>query len=464
MYAWQVCEETMAVVFEGPCGTFTSAHEMSQPHHTAATSIGFNHHMKRILLVAIAVTAVTGSVAAYYRVNQTDGGPDVVVAGVTRGDVVSAVDATGTLQAVTTVQVGSQVSGTIKTLHADFNSRVRRGQVLAELDPSLLQAQVEQAQAGLVRAEADADRARLLVADAEVKVKRAQQLFKAQLIPAVDLETAESTLREAEASGKAVEAQVVQARASLNQNHVNLTHTVITAPIDGVVISRNVDVGQTVAASMSAPTLFVIAQDLTEMQVSASVDESDIGRIRAGQSVTFQVDAYPGETFEGVVTQVRLNAVVEQNVVSYVTVIDVPNPEVKLKPGMTANVTIEVEKAVDAIRVPSAALRFTPTPALLASLGQQAAGARGPGAGRRVWLMANGQLQAVPVRAGVSDGVNTAILDGSLPEGTSVVTGVRTAQAASAAPAPTSPLLPRFPGGNRGAGAAQRTPNAGGQR
>jgi HlyD family secretion protein len=417
-----------------------------------------------MLLVAVAITVVTGSAAAYYRVSRTDGGPGVVVANVTRGDVVATVDATGTLQAVTTVQVGSQVSGTIKTLRADFNSRVRRGQVLAELDPSLLQAQVEQAQAGLVRAEADADRARILVADAQVKVTRARELFTAQLIPVVDLETAESTLREAEASSKAVEAQVVQARASLNQNRVNLTHTIITAPIDGVVISRNVDVGQTVAASMSAPTLFVIAQDLTEMQVSASVDESDIGRIHAGQGVTFTVDAYPGETFTGVVTQVRLNAVVEQNVVSYITVIDVPNPEVKLKPGMTANVTIEVDKAIDAIRVPSAALRFTPTTELLASFGQQASGGRGSGAGRRVWMMAGGQLQEVPVRAGVSDGVHTAILDESLPEGASVATGVRTAQTASAAPAATSPLLPRFPGGNRGAGAAQRTPNAGAQR
>jgi HlyD family secretion protein len=432
-------------------------------HHKAATSIVSNHHMKRILLVLAAITVVTASVAAYYGVNRADESPSVIVGSVTRGDVVATVDATGTLQAVTTVQVGSQVSGTIKTLHADFNSPVRKGQVLAELDPSLLQAQVEQAQAGLVRAEAEADRARILVADGQVKLRRARELFAAQLIPAVDLETAESTLREAEASSKAVDAQVVQARASLNQNRVNLTHTVITAPIDGVVISRNVDVGQTVAASMSAPTLFVIAQDLTEMQVSASVDESDIGRIRAGQAVTFQVDAYPGDTFSGVVTQVRLNAVVEQNVVSYVTVIEVPNPGVKLKPGMTANVTIEIDKAADAIRVPSAALRFTPTPELLASLGQQAPEGGSPSAGRQVWVMADGRLQAVPVRFGVSDGVNTAIVEGALPEGAEVATGVAATQTASAAPAAASPLLPRFPGGNRGTGAA-RTPNAGAQR
>jgi len=438
---------------------------MSHAYLTPATSIASNQHMKkRLVLVVLAISVVTASVAAYYRANTNGGGPQVIRASVTRGDVIETVDATGTLQAVTTVQVGSQVSGTIKALHADFNSRVRKGQVVAELDPSLLQAQVEQAQAGLVRAQADVDRARIQVEDAQAKLKRARELFAAQLIPAVDLETAETTLREAEASSKAVEAQVVQARASLNQNRVNLDHTVITAPIDGIVISRNVDVGQTVAASMSAPTLFVIAQDLTRMQVSASVDESDIGRIRAGQSVVFQVDAYTGETFSGTVTQVRLAAVVEQNVVSYVTVIDVPNPELKLKPGMTANVTIEIEKAADAIRVPSAALRFSPTPELLASLGQKAPEDRGRREGRAVWIMADGRLEPVPVRAGVSDGANTAIVEGSLSEGVEVATGVAAAQTASAAPAGGSPLLPRFPGGNRGAGAGQRTQNAGGQR
>ena len=438
-------------------------HEMSQADHTPATSIASNRYMKRIVLILVAaISVVTVSAAGYYGVNRTDGGSNVITASVTRGDVIETVDATGTLQAVTTVQVGSQVSGTINALYADFNSRVRKGQVIAKLDPSLLQAQVEQTQAGLVRAQADVDRARIQVDDAQVKAKRARELFAAQLIPAVDLETAESTLREAEASIKAVEAQVVQARASLNQNQVNLAHTVIAAPIDGIVVSRNVDVGQTVAASMSAPTLFVIAQDLTQMQVSASVDESDIGRIRAGQTVGFQVDAYPGEAFSGVVTQVRLNAVVEQNVVSYVTVIDVPNPELKLKPGMTANVTIEIERAANAIRVPGAALRFVPTPQLLASLGQTEPAGRGRAAGRAVWVLADGRLESVPVRAGVSDGVNTAILESSLSEGAAVVTGVAVAQTATAAPATASPLLPRFPGGNRGAGAGQRSQNAGG--
>jgi HlyD family secretion protein len=425
----------------------------------------FNQCMKRILLVIAAVVVVTASVAAYYGVNRAPDAPALTVARVTRGDVVQTVDATGTLQAVTTVQVGSQVSGTIKALRADFNSRVRKGQIIAELDPSLLQAQVEQAQAALVRSQAEVDRARILADDSQVKVTRARELFAAQLIPRVDLETAESAVREAEASIKAADAQVVQARASLNQNQVNLAHAIIRAPIDGIVVSRNVDVGQTVAASMSAPTLFVIAQDLTRMQVSASVDESDIGRIQSGQDVRFQVDAYPGETFSGRVTQVRLNAVVEQNVVSYVTVIDVPNPDLKLKPGMTANVTIEIQKAADVLRVPSAALRFVPTHEQLTSLGQQGGG-RERGQGRAVWMLADGHLTPVPVRLGISDGVNTAIEDGALTEGASVATGSAVAGSASGATAtaPTSPLLPRFPGGNRGAGAGQRGQNAGGQR
>ena len=287
---------------------------------------------KRLLLSLVAIAALTVSVAAYYRSAGDGDAPQFTTVAATRGDVVDTVEATGTLEAVTTVQVDSQVSGTIKSLHADFNSQVRKGQVIARLDPSLLQAQVDQAQATIVRLQADVERSRVAFDDAEVKLRRARQLVDAQLLPAIDVETAESTARQAEASVKAAQAQVTQARGSLNQNQVNLSHSVITAPVDGIVISRNVDVGQTVAASMSAPTLFVIAKDLSEMQVNASIDEADIGRIEAGQVVTFRVDAYPRDTFTGTVSQVRLQPVVVQNVVSYVTVISVPNRELKLKP------------------------------------------------------------------------------------------------------------------------------------
>src|SRR3954454_6894608 len=317
--------------------------------------------MKRLmLLVLAAVVAGAVGVAAYYKRANDSAPPSYTTAVVTSGPVIQHVQATGTLQAVTTVAVGSQVSGTISSLHADFNSRVRKGQVLARLEPSLFQTQVEQAEATVQRLQADVERAKVEVDDAAAKLRRAEQLSAQQLIPETDLETARTTARQAQAALKSAQAQVAQARAAVNQNRVNLSHTTITAPVDGVVVSRNVDVGQTVAATMQAPTLFVLAEDLTRMQVNASVDEGDIGQIQPGQQVTFQVDAYRDEVFSGAVRQVRLDPVVEQNVVSYVTVIDVPNPELKLRPGMTANVTIEVARADRALRVPNAALRFRP--------------------------------------------------------------------------------------------------------
>ena len=272
--------------------------------------------------------------------------------------------------------MGSQVSGTISSLHADFNSRVRKGQVLARLEPSLFQTQVEQAEATVQRLQADVERAVVEVEDAAAKLRRAEQLSTQQLIAASDLDTARTTARQAEAALKSARAQVAQARAAVNQSRVNLGHATITAPVDGIVVSRNVDVGQTVAASMQAPTLFVLAEDLARMQVNASVDESDIGQIQPGQQVTFQVDAYPDQVFTGSVRQVRLDPVVEQNVVSYVTVIDVPNPELKLKPGMTANVSVEIARADDALRVPNAALRFRPDPEVLQAIGRAAQRAR----------------------------------------------------------------------------------------
>ena len=451
--------------------------------------------MKRRLGIAILVVAVAAAALFGYR-RWSHRSPDITLltAPVTRGAVVETVDATGTLQAVTTVQVGTQISGTIKALYADFNSEVRKGQVIAELDPSLLQTQVEQARATIVRLQADADRAQVELEDARTKWQRAKELSDRQLISRNDLETAESTMKTADAAQKAAQAQVVQARASLNQNSVNLGHTVIRAPIDGIVISRNVDVGQTVAASMQAPTLFVIARDLTQMQVSASVNESDIGRIQPGQKVSFRVDAYGNQTFEGTVSQVRLQPVVEQNVVSYTTVIDVPNEQLKLKPGMTANVTMEVARADDALRVPNPALRFRPTPEVFASLGQEprAPGSQMPngeqrpasswGQGRRaqqtgtpgqagttsvgtaggpgredgpsrarVWVLEGGKLRPFAVKTGISDGVMTAVVGGEIPEGAQVVTGVASTQSAASTPQTGSPLLPFGGRGRRGA-------------
>jgi HlyD family secretion protein len=357
--------------------------------------------MKKAIVTLLVVGVVGASAYAYYRYK--DSGPKftIATAQVTRGDIVDTVGATGTLQAVTTVQIGAQVSGMISELHADFNSLVKKGQVLARLDPSLFQTQIEQAKANLVRSQADLERQKVALDDANQKLTRARELSARQLLAKSDLDAAEIAAKSAEAQLKSSEAQITQAQASLNQNEVNLEHTVIEAPIDGLVISRNVDVGQTVASSLQAPTLFVLAADLTKMQVIANLDESDVGRIRPGQVVTFRVDAYPAETFRGTVSQVRLNPIIQQNVVTYATVIDVPNNDLKLKPGMTANVNVEIARSSNVLRVPNSALRFRPTNDMYAALGQTPPdpGQFGDGGGRRRGGANNQQASAAPAAA-----------------------------------------------------------------
>ena len=294
--------------------------------------------MNKLVVTVIVLGVVGGGGFWYYQYSKKPVPPSVTTATVTRGDIVETVGATGTLQAVTTVQVGSQVSGNIAYLGADFNSIVKKGQVLARLDPSLFEAQSQQtranlaqSRANLVKAQSDLERSRVQLVDTQQKYSRAQQLSARSLLPQSDLDTsktavdiAQASLQSQQATVTQVQAAITQSEASVNQSQVNLEHTVITAPIDGLVISRNVDVGQTVAASMQAPTLFVLAADLTKMQVVANLDESDVGRIRPQQVVTFRVDAYPNDTFRGVVSQVRLEPKVQQNVVTYATVIDDP--------------------------------------------------------------------------------------------------------------------------------------------
>ncbi len=325
--------------------------------------------MRRTILV-ILILGVALTAYGYYSVRTVEFVPEVSTVTVTGGDIVDTVGATGALEAVTTVQVGSQVSGIIQELHVDFNSIVREGDVIMRLDPSLFETQLEQARANLLRSEAEAERLSVAVDDAATQLRRSRELAADDLISETELEAAEVTLRSAQAQLKSAEAQVRQSQASLSMNEVNLEHTVIRAPIDGIVTSRLVDVGQTVAASFQAPELFVIAADLTKMRVIANIDESDVGRIRPNQRVTFTVDAFPAEEFEGSVSQIRLEPIVTQNVVTYATVIDAPNPELKLKPGMTATVTVEVARRENVTRIPNSALRFRPTPAMFAALGQ----------------------------------------------------------------------------------------------
>ena len=339
--------------------------------------------MKRWIIAAVVLLAIISTAAVVYtRRNKAE--IQVQTAPLSRGDIVDTVGATGTLQAVTTVQVGSQVSGNIEWLGADFNSIVKKNQVIARLDPSLFDAQLQQqranltqARANLTKANSDLDQRRVQLTDAQQKYDRALTLSKQQLLAQSELDSAKVAVDSARAAVASQQATVVQAQAgvtqseaSVNQSQVNREHTVILAPIDGIVTQRNVDVGQTVAASMQAPTLFIIAADLTEMQVNANIDEADVGKIRPGQSVSFRVDAYPTDNFTGTVTQVRLQPVVVQNVTTYGAVITVPNRQLKLKPGMTANVKIEIAKRTNALRIPNAALRFRPNDEMFAALNQ----------------------------------------------------------------------------------------------
>jgi HlyD family secretion protein len=422
--------------------------------------------MRNKLLIALAITAVTGLSAHALYTRRGSEAPEIATAAITRGPIISKVVASGTLEAVTTVQVGSQISGTVQALLADFNSIVKKGQVIARLDPSLLQADLEQAKATLARTQADVERLTVALADAKTKEARARELWDRQLIPRTDLETAEVERQLAEAQLRAAQAQVTQSKAALGQAQVNLGKTIITSPIDGIVTARDVDVGQTVAASLQAPTLFVIAADLSQMQVKASIDESDLGVVKEGQPVTFTVDAYPQDTFRGVVKQVRLNPVVDQNVVTYATIITAPNPELKLRPGMTASVSVEVQRKEAVLRVPNAALRFEPPADLIArqDQGQAAAAVTGNSAATanhmprrnvsKVWVV-DGGLHRVPVVAGASDGTLTEIRltpdapsDEALIEGSMVAIGLKTpGSTTSARPASGSsnPLLGSAP-------------------
>ena len=395
---------------------------------------------RKLTLFAGLVTAATITVSAFY---SRGGDPKLAISTetVSRGPIVKKISASGTLEAVTTVQVGSQVSGSIDSLYADFNSIVKKGQVLARLEQSLFRAAIEQAQANLDRAQADHERVGVTLTDAETKLQRARQLAERQLIPANELADAEVAKATAEAQLRSSAASVTQARASLEQAQVNLAKTVIRSPIDGIVISRNVDVGQTVAASLSAPTLFVLAADLTQMQLNASIDESDLGAINSGQSVRFTVDAYPGETFGGVVKQVRLNPVVTSNVVTYAAIVTAPNPELKLKPGMTATLDVEVARTDNAVRVPAGAIRFKPTAEQLEAM--NAAAVDNPKRQPIVWVAREGAVTGVPVRTGLSDGQWTELIDAPFAEGTEVVTRVAspTTSAAQASGAVNNPLM-----------------------
>jgi len=413
------------------------------------------------LVIGSAFVALAGLCAAVVLANRDGTAAEIFTLPVTPGNVVETVQATGTLEAVTTVQVGAQVSGTIQALYADFNSMVHKGQLLARIEPTALESRVEQARASVVKAQAEVESLEVALANADLQLARTRTLAERGFAAASERDAAEFSRRRAEVQLKAAVASVAQARAALRQAEVDLAKTAILSPMDGIVVSRDVDVGQTVAASMSAPTLFLLAADLARMRVNASIDESDVGRIAAGQGVQFSVDAYPSEQFTGTVAQVRLTPVVTQNVVTYQTIIDASNPELKLRPGMTALVTVETLRRIDVLRVPNAAIRFKPTTEIFALLGQTvppsgygaesaSITSHAPAAGTagRVWTHANDALTPVVVRLGVSDGLYTELLSSTLAEGTEVVwgvTGPSQTRARGATPTTSSPLFGRRP-------------------
>ena len=411
--------------------------------------------MKKIAIL-LAVVLVISCIAGYFFYNRT---PEVSYksAKIERGTIVSTVAATGNLSAVTTVQVGTQVSGTIQKLYVDYNSRVKKGQPIAEIDPSLFNASVEQSQGNYLSAEANLQKAKVALADAERTFNRNKKLLSDGIISQGDYDVAETALQSAKASLKAAEGSVAQNRGSLMQSRTNLRYSVIRSPVDGVVISRAIDVGQTVAASFSTPTLFTIAQDLTKMQIEVSVDEADISRIQLQQKASFTVDSYPEQTFRGKVIQIRSAPVITQNVVTYVVVVNVDNSDMKLMPGMTANVSVEVAKKDDVLKLPPAALRFKPKskdddtkekeqtavehrPAPFGcrrARWRQGRFRQRKERSQKVYLLKEGKPVAVSVKTGIANNSSIELIESDLKEGDDVIIeqiGGDTKKKASASP------------------------------
>jgi HlyD family secretion protein len=405
----------------------------------------------------------------------------IATAEVTRGAIIDAVRAYGRLEPITTVDVGAQVSGRIADVLADFNDIVQRGDVLARIDPSIVETQIAQARAIVHRLEVERERLTIARTDAQRKLDRATTLWRRSLITQAELQNARVAFLLAEAQLRSAQAQLAQAAAVLDQREVDLQQTVIRAPIDGIVVSRRVDAGQTVSARMQTPVLFELAASLTTMRALAAVREADIGRVRAGQPVTFRVDAYPSEAFTGVINQVRINPIQGRGVTTYMTVIDVPNGSLKLRPGMTADMSIKVAERHDAVRVPASAIAFTPSSAVLASIGADSIESPSDGLAEEslnstevgeigaplegtepsavrsadedlassaiidellappipvetvsqeeVWVLEDGELMPVDVVVGISDGRVTELIAGELQPGDEVVWSVRDSDA-----------------------------------
>jgi HlyD family secretion protein len=387
--------------------------------------------VRRRRVVAIMMVAIGVAAAVYVSIRRQES-PRYLTQAVTRGTIVRSVSATGTVNPVITVQVGTYVSGPIQAIYTDFNARVKAGQLCAKIDPRPYQILVDQARAALANSAAQLVKDRADLAYREVFYRRSELLLKAHVLAQDTYDAARSAADQARAQIKLDEAAIDQRKAALKQAETNLSYTNIVSPVDGTVVARNVDVGQTVAASFQTPTLFLIAKDLTEMQVDTNVSESDIGPIHAGQETDFTVDTFPDRKFEGVVAQVRQAPITVQNVVTYDVVVSVANPEFLLRPGMTANVSIVVDHRDNVLRVPIDALRFVP-PQSGRPLAEVAAATESGQRKTQVWIPGPaGRLWPVAVKLGIDNGSFAELLGGNLRPGDAVVTSL-------AGPGPRTP-------------------------
>ena len=384
---------------------------------------------------------------------------------VSKGSIAAKVTANGTLSARTTVQVGAQVTGRVVELHADFNDHVTKGEIIAKLDESVLRAQIQQAQANLDQAVANLAKARVAEMDGKRQYDRQVKLREQQLVADLTVETAEVTWKSAIANTASMVAQVEQAKASLDQAKTNLSYATISSPVDGTVLTRSYDIGQTVQASLSAPTLFTIAEDLGHMQIDTSVAEADVGRLQDKMKATFSVDAYPGRVFDGIVRQVRNSPTTVSGVVTYDAVIDVDNEKHELRPCMTANITFVLDQVADTIKIPNAALRFKPTRDQMMAIRERFGGGKGGGSGsgrhhrdgsgssdgsgagsafkvdgssgasgggvkmnfgdkKPVWKLVDGKPKMVLIKPGLTDGTSTQLVEGELEPGDQLITEI----------------------------------------
>jgi HlyD family secretion protein len=422
---------------------------------------------QKLALIAVPLLLIGGAGFAFWRMgNSTIESPYLTVP-VSRANVRQVVSSTGTLQAVVTVQVGSQVSGTIDKLFADFNTKVKAGQVVAQLNQDKFKASVDQARANVLAAEANYAKGKVTAADALRTLERNRELRKRELTAQSDLDAAQTAYDAAVAQVNVNQAQTAQANAALRQALVDLNNTVIRSPVDGIVISRNVDVGQTVAASLQAPTLFTIANDLAKMEVHTSVDEADVGNVQEGQPVSFTVDAFPARRFRGKVFQVRNAPTIIQNVVTYAAVVRIDNKEFLLKPGMTANVQFLVSEKEDVLAIPNMALRFRPPEEkdeaedvlrqersrVAPQVGARRTtrpGRSGSGGVRRVreakiYVLNGTRAQAVDVQLGITDGSKSEVISGPLKENDLVIIGMSSTVSGQSQTGVTNPFQPSRP-------------------